>query len=112
MAVPAAGTASVDDTYVFGGNTYVIVDTRDDGSYISHRVENGGLTGDDVATLYESVDGVNRYTDTEKSKLSNTPDAARIVTSPAMDNLKIRVLTQAEYDALSPDSSTLYFIKE
>lgn len=53
-------------------------------------------TGAAIKAKYESESDTNAFTDAEQTKLADAKPA--------------NVLTQAEYDALTPDANTLYFI--
>lgn len=110
MAIPSAGILAVDDSYSFGNITYTVVALRTDGSYISQvSATASGITGEEIQTAYEGLSDVNRFSDIDKQKLDAVPTSNTIVTGPA--NLKLSVLTQLAYDALTPDANTLYFIK-
>lgn len=113
MAIPSAGAATTGETYDYGDKTFLIIGVRSDGTYVSKPiVTSGQMTAQEIRDAYESNADVNRYSDTAKAKLDGLPAASSIVTASNNANLKIRVLSQTEYDSLSSvDSNTLYFIR-
>lgn len=69
-------------------------------------------TGSEIKSLYESEADTNAFTDDEKSKVSIAvvSDTTGVTGANVINN--VISLTQAEYDAITPDPATLYVITE
>lgn len=126
-AVTSNGTLTASSGASVTGNITVTgtVDGRDvatDGTKLD-GIETGATgdqTGAEIKVAYEAESDTNAFTDAEKTKLSgidtgaNAVDKAFVdalaVDAGSVDGYSISVLTQSAYDALTPDSNTLYFI--
>ena len=78
-------------------------------------------TGSEIKTLYEAQTNTNAYTDTEKTKLGGIATGAEVNTINSIVSgeitgsdavLNVVSLTQAEYNAGTPNATTFYIITD